>query len=192
MSPLSSSAKQDHAAALRFLTLRRKGTARNVLTDLEMPLDARPEVLLPTGLEPDRQGFFTSTAFEADRYRRAARAISGQALPAAVLDLDALEANARAMLQRAGHLPVRLCSKSIRCVEVLRRIQALSPRFKGLLCYSGREAAWLAAQGFDDLVVAYPTVDIADLDAVAAQLIHGKRIVLMVDDQAQLEAIAAR
>jgi len=115
-----------------------------VLTDLEMPLDARPEVLLPTGLEPDRQGFFTSTAFEADRYRRAARAISGQSLPTAVLDLDALEANARAMLQRAGHLTVRLCSKSIRCVEVLRRIQALSPRFEGLLCYSGREAAWLA------------------------------------------------
>ncbi len=132
------------------------------------------------------------TIFDADRYRRAARAIDGQSLPAVVLDLDALEANARAMLRRAGHLPIRLCSKSVRCIEVLRRMRDLSPRFKGLLCYSGREAAWLAAQGFDDLVVAYPTVEMADLDAVAGQLLYGKRIVLMVDDHSQLEAIAAR
>ncbi len=125
-------------------------------------------------------------------YRRLARAISGEPLPAAVLDLDAFEANARAMLRRAGHLPIRLCSKSVRCVEALRRAQALSPRFKGLLCYSGREAAWLADQGFDDLLIAYPTVEVSDLDAVAGQLLRGKRIILMVDDPAQLEAIAAR
>jgi len=126
------------------------------------------------------------------RYHLLRRAIAGRALPLAVLDLDVLDRNARDMLQRAGDLPIRLGSKSIRCVEVLRRVQALSPRFRGLLCYSAREAAWLATLGFDDLLVAYPTVDLADLDAVAAQLQQGKRIVLMVDDHAQTALIEAR
>jgi D-serine deaminase-like pyridoxal phosphate-dependent protein len=128
----------------------------------------------------------------AERFRRLAAAIAGQPLPTAILDLDALEANARAMLVRAGGMPVRLASKSIRCTEVLRRVQALSRRFAGVQCYSGREAAWLAGLGFDDLVVAYPTVDSADLDAIGDRVARGKRIVLMVDDPAQLELIAAR
>lgn len=124
-------------------------------------------------------------------YERLCSAVAGQALPLAVLDLDALEVNATAMLHRAGHLPIRLGSKSIRCVEVLRRVQALSPRYRGLLCYSAREAAWLYTQGFDDLLVAYPTVDTADLDAAAVALRNGARLSLMVDDTTQVAAIAA-
>jgi D-serine deaminase-like pyridoxal phosphate-dependent protein len=115
----------------------------------------------------------------------------GHALPAAVLDLDLLEDNARALLRRAGRSPIRIGTKSVRCVDVLRRVQSLSPRYAGLLCYSAQEAAWLASQGFDDLVVAYPTVDVADLDCVAQQRALGKRIVLMVDDAAQLEPLIA-
>ncbi|MDB5985914.1 MAG: hypothetical protein JWR16_967 [Nevskia sp.] len=128
----------------------------------------------------------------AERYRALSRAIAGRPLPLALLDLDVLDRNAQDLLKRAGGLPIRLGTKSIRCVEVLRRMLALSPRFQGLLCYSAREAAWLASLGFDDLLVAYPTVDAADLDAVAAQLQRGKRIVLMVDDPVQISLIEAR
>jgi D-serine deaminase-like pyridoxal phosphate-dependent protein len=127
-----------------------------------------------------------------DRYQGLAKALVGCPLPAAVLDLDLLEDNARALLRRAGRLPIRLGTKSIRCIDVLRRVQSISPRFTGLLCYSAREAAWLATQGFDDLVVAYPTTDAADLDCVARQRALGKRIVLMVDDPAQLPPLIAR
>jgi D-serine deaminase-like pyridoxal phosphate-dependent protein len=128
----------------------------------------------------------------AARYKSLAKALVGHALPAAILDLDLLEDNARALLHRAGRLPIRIGTKSVRCVDVLRRVQSLSPRYAGLLCYSAQEAAWLASQGFDDLVVAYPTVDAADLDCVARQRALGKRIVLMVDDAAQVEALVAR
>jgi D-serine deaminase-like pyridoxal phosphate-dependent protein len=127
-----------------------------------------------------------------DRYRRLAKALVGHALPAAVLDLDLLEENAVALLSRAGRLPIRIGTKSVRCTDVLRRVQSLSPRYAGLLCYSAQEAAWLASQGFDDLVVAYPTVDVVDLDCVARERALGKRIVLMVDDAAQLEPLIAR
>lgn len=125
-------------------------------------------------------------------YRRLSAAIAGRPYPQALLDLDRLERNARAMLDRAGTLPIRLGSKSIRCVAVMRHVQALSPRFQGLLCYSAREAAWLVTQGFDDLLVAYPTVDPADVRAVVGPLARGRRIVLMVDDGDQVAALAAQ
>ncbi len=128
----------------------------------------------------------------AERYALLKRAIAGRPLPLALLDLDRLDANARALLARAGELPIRLGSKSIRCVEVMRRLQAQYPRFQGLLCYSAREAAWLVTQGFDDLLVAYPTVEPADIEAIAPALKAGKRITLMVDDAEQLNLLVAR
>jgi D-serine deaminase-like pyridoxal phosphate-dependent protein len=127
----------------------------------------------------------------ARQYARLRRAIAGLPLPVAIVDLDILEANAHAMLARANPLPIRLGSKSIRCVEIMRHAQRLSPRFQGLLCYSAREAAWLAQKGFDDLLIAYPTVDRSDLDAVAQTLKKGVRVTLMVDDAAQLGSIVA-
>jgi D-serine deaminase-like pyridoxal phosphate-dependent protein len=115
------------------------------------------------------------------------RILRGRSLPCAMLDLDLLEWNARDMLRRAGDRPIRLGTKSIRSVEVLRIVMALSTQFAGLLCYTAREAAWLAGLGFDDLVVAYPTVDRADIAAALDANARGSRVVLMVDDPAQLE-----
>lgn len=134
------------------------------------------------------------TSRDADHatYLRYRQAIEGLPLPLALLDLEALEQNARSMLVRAGELPIRLCSKSVRCVEVLRHVMRMSSRFRGLLCYSAREAAWLARQGFDDLLIAYPTVEPADLDAAASVLKAGGTITLMVDDAEQLPPLAAR
>jgi D-serine deaminase-like pyridoxal phosphate-dependent protein len=121
-----------------------------------------------------------------DRYEELRSAIAGRPLPLALLDLDALEHNAHAMLRRAQSLPIRLCSKSLRSLAVLRHLQALSPRFRGVLCYSPREAAFLAQQGQRDLLVAYPSVDAADLDAAAKATAAGAEITLMVDDAEQL------
>ncbi|MEI9982688.1 MAG: alanine racemase [Aliidongia sp.] len=125
-------------------------------------------------------------------YGALAAALAGHPLPAAILDLDRLDANAAVLRKRAGSLPIRLGTKSIRCTEVLRRLLVPGSGFEGLLCYSGREAAWLAGLGFDDLLVAYPTVEPADLTAVAGQLAEGKRIALMIDDVAQLAVLAAQ
>src|SRR3546814_6962569 len=63
-----------------------------------------------------------------------------------------------------------------------------SDLFKGLLCYSAREAAWLATQGFDDLLVAYPTVVREDLEAAALATRAGTTLTLMIDDARQIDA----
>jgi D-serine deaminase-like pyridoxal phosphate-dependent protein len=87
-------------------------------------------------------------------------------LPAAFVDLDAFDANAAALEARAGGLPIRVASKSVRCPALLRRVLA-RPGWKGILAYDAREAAALVAEGFDDVVVAYPTADPHHLAALA-------------------------
>jgi D-serine deaminase-like pyridoxal phosphate-dependent protein len=123
-------------------------------------------------------------------YEHYRRALAGRHLPAAFVDLDALDANLADLRRRAGGLPIRLVTKSVRCVAILRRALASSPQFQGLMCYSPAEAAWLASLGFDDLLVAYPSVEPDDLRAVAAQVRAGLSITLMVDSEAQVQRIA--
>lgn len=117
--------------------------------------------------------------------------LQGEHLPLAFCDLDLLAANARDLVARAGGLPIRLASKSIRCREILRRVAAMSPTFRGILCYSAAEAAFLAGDGFTDLVVAYPTVDRVELDAACRAIAAGGQICLMVDEPEQLLPLSA-
>ena len=111
--------------------------------------------------------------------------------PFAFVDLDALRRNARSMLAQAGELPIRVASKSVRSVAVLRLILDLDPRFRGVLAFTAPEALYLAAQGFDDLVVAYPTVDRAAIAEVARLAADdpARAPVLMVDDRPHLDLI---
>jgi D-serine deaminase-like pyridoxal phosphate-dependent protein len=118
-------------------------------------------------------------------------ALADARLPAAFIDLDQFDANLELLRRRAGGLPIRLVTKSIRSVAILRRLVAAGPFVRGLLCYSPAEAAWLAGQGFDDLVVAYPSVEPHDLRAVATRLRAGHGITLMVDNATQVRKIAA-
>ena len=115
------------------------------------------------------------------------RAFAGHAMPFAWLDLDLLDENIRAILGRAGSKNVRIASKSVRSVAALRRILAASPVFRGLMCFTAREAAWLAGQGFDDLLMGYPAWHHDDLAAVARATADGAHITLMVDSVAHVE-----
>jgi D-serine deaminase-like pyridoxal phosphate-dependent protein len=113
--------------------------------------------------------------------------------PFAFVDLDAMWANAGAMLGRAGDKPIRVASKSIRCRALLEAILARDPRFAGLMTYTLPETLWLAEQGFEDLLLAYPTADGSALGELALRSVanpEGAPIV-MVDCAAHLDAIEA-
>ena len=111
--------------------------------------------------------------------------------PFAFVDLDALAANGARMLDQAGDLPIRVASKSVRSLSVLRRIFDLDPRFQGILSFTLPEALHLADNGYDEIFVGYPTTDLRALEALAA--LAAKRPdyhpALIVDDVAQLELI---
>lgn len=146
------------------------------------------DIPVKTAAAPASFAPVTATARDYSYYRRA---FAGHAMPFAWLDLDLLDDNIRAILGRAGSKYVRIASKSVRSVAVLRRILAASPVFRGLMCFTAREAAWLAGQGFDDLLMGYPVWHPDDLAAVARATADGAHITLMVDSVAHVEQAEA-
>lgn len=127
-----------------------------------------------------------------DYYREVFR---GHTMPFAFLDLDLLYQNILEIRGRAGGKRVRLASKSLRCVGVIKRILATDACFQGVMSYSAREAVYLASQGLDDLLIGYPTWHADDIAAVARATAAGTHITLMVDSLehvAQVEAVAER
>ena len=111
--------------------------------------------------------------------------------PFAFVDLDAMWANAADMLRRAGGKPIRVATKSVRCRPLLDRILARDDGFAGLLTYTLPETLWLAEQGYENLLIAYPTADsgaLADLAMRSAANPDAAPIV-MVDSVAHLELI---
>jgi D-serine deaminase-like pyridoxal phosphate-dependent protein len=112
---------------------------------------------------------------------------AGQRMPFAWVDLDLFDANIVQAVTRAGEKRIRVASKSVRSVALLRRILAADPRIQGVMCFTAREAVYLAGHGFDDLLLGYPTVHPADLVEVARAMAAGARITLMVDSVAHVE-----
>ena len=117
-------------------------------------------------------------------------AVADERLPALVVDLDAVDANADDMLRRAGGTPIRVASKSLRIPELIRHVLA-KPGFQGVLAYTLPEALMLYAEGVsDDILVAYPTADDAALAELSADAGARAAIAIMVDSAEQLPGIA--
>jgi D-serine deaminase-like pyridoxal phosphate-dependent protein len=109
--------------------------------------------------------------------------------PIAVVDLDAFDANADDLVRRAGGKPIRVASKSLRVPALLERALA-HDGFSGVLAYTLAEALWLHETGVsDDIVVAYPTVDVAALRRLTSSPSAAAAITLMVDDPAHLDVV---
>jgi D-serine deaminase-like pyridoxal phosphate-dependent protein len=127
-----------------------------------------------------------------DAYQRLENAVGDRDAPFAVVDLDALDANAAQLAGQAGPLLVRLASKSVRCVDITLRVLGI-PGWRGVLAYTPAEACHLADAGIDDVLVAYPSADREALRAVARRAweVRPERIVLMVDSRQGAELVSA-
>jgi D-serine deaminase-like pyridoxal phosphate-dependent protein len=123
-----------------------------------------------------------------DRYEQATAHLDP---PFAVVDVAAFDSNARDLVRRAGGLPIRVVSKSLRCRYLVERALA-QPGYRGIMCYSLAEALWLHSAGMsDDLLVAYPTADRGALRALAASATARQHITVTVDSAAHLDFIDA-
>ena len=113
------------------------------------------------------------------------RALNGLDAPFAFVDLDAFWANAADLERRAGGKPLRLASKSVRVRTLLERVLARDG-WRGLMTFTLPESLWLGERGFDDMLLAYPTVDRAAL----ARVREAERApILMVDSVEHLDLI---
>jgi len=114
---------------------------------------------------------------------------AGRPLPFAYVDLDLLQHNIGQVVARAASKRVRIASKSLRSVAMMRRILAADACFQGIMCFTAREAVYLASNGFDDLLIGYPCWNEQDITLIAAATAEGATITLMIDSIEQVEHI---
>jgi D-serine deaminase-like pyridoxal phosphate-dependent protein len=129
----------------------------------------------------------------ARRLERYETAFADLDAPFAFVDLDAMWSNSASMLARSAGKPMRVASKSLRCRALLRTILDRDAGYQGLLTFTLPETLWLAREGFENLVVAYPTSDrgaLRELGALTAEDPDGAPVV-MVDSVEHLDLIAA-
>jgi len=117
-------------------------------------------------------------------YEQAKSFLSGRRLPAAFIDLDAFDDNVRkltSMLKGTGKT-MRVASKSIRCVDMLKRVFDIGgDAVEGVMCFMMEEACFLSGKGFYNLLVAYPTVRKPDMELMVEMTRRGVDVMMVVD-----------
>ncbi|WEA37739.1 amino acid deaminase/aldolase [Lysinibacillus fusiformis] len=110
--------------------------------------------------------------------------------PFAWLDFDALDKNIQIVQGACGGKPIRLATKSIRSVEVLRYIQHQLVNVVGFMTFTAAETIFLLQQQFDDVLLGYPVME----ETAIRQLLHfvqeGKTVTFMVDRQEHIQLLA--
>ena len=128
------------------------------------------------------------------RHRRYARAIEGERLPCAIIDLDAVDSNVDVLAApvRRQRKTLRVASKSLRCPALLRHVMKRGgDTMRGVMTYDAQETAFLVEQGFDDLLLAYPTVQPDDVATIAQLAAKGAQVSVIVDSPAHLGPLDA-
>jgi D-serine deaminase-like pyridoxal phosphate-dependent protein len=127
-----------------------------------------------------------------ETWHRLRKAIAGEPLPCAVVDLDAFSENARTLnaIARTHGKALRLATKSIRCPRLLKMLlDSGEGTLRGLMTYTATETAYLASEGHDDLLLAYPTAQPSDAALLADLAAAGKTVAVVADDVEQLAAL---
>ncbi|MGW3562751.1 amino acid deaminase/aldolase [Streptomyces sp. NPDC000941] len=122
---------------------------------------------------------------ERARYDRATAHLEA---PLAIVDLRAFDANARDLVRRAHGKPIRVASKSVRCRALLDRALA-KDGFAGIMSFTLAESLWLAREGYEDVLLAYPSTDRDGFAALTGDPKLAAAVTVMVDDMSHLDLI---
>ena len=125
-------------------------------------------------------------------YEALRKMLAGRDLPGVLVNMDCLDHNihqVRTVAEKYGK-NIRIASKSIRVPYLLSYIlENGGSNFKGLMCYSVKEAAYLHSIGFDDLLLAYPTASESDLEIYFSLRQKKANVSLMVDSREQVDLV---
>lgn len=120
-----------------------------------------------------------------DAAARAARLDS----PALIIERNALGHNIDDLRRRAGGVPIRVATKSLRVRSVIGDILT-HDGFAGALAYSVDEARWLATDlDIPDVLMGYPTTSRGPIGRLIADDVARERVTLLVDSVEQLDVI---
>lgn len=121
--------------------------------------------------------------------------LKDERLPVVVVDLDAFDSNVAQIaeiVRQGGHgHHLRMATKSVRVPALIRRILDSGEPYRGLMCYAVEEVSALADQGFDDFLVAYPSVQPSDIKRLVQLTATGKTVRLVLDSVEQIERLSA-
>lgn len=119
-----------------------------------------------------------------EEYFRYKDILGGERMPLAFVDLDKFDRNVKyvAETQAKTGKSIRIHSKSIRCLPLMKRIlETGGEKYRGIMTITVEESAWLAENGLDDFIVAYPSVQASDLNHLSEMTKKGFKISLMID-----------
>lgn len=110
--------------------------------------------------------------------------------PFAWLDLDALDKNIQMVQDACGGKQIRIATKSIRSIEVLRYIQKKLVNVVGFMTFTAAETLFLLEQQFDDLLLGYPVMEEATIRRLLHFVKEGKIVTFMVDRPEHIQLLA--
>ncbi len=113
--------------------------------------------------------------------------------PLAFVDLNRFDRNVAyvASTQKNSGKTIRVASKSIRSLELIKRVfEKGGSAYRGILAFTMEEAAFLIDNGLDDIIVAYPTVQPSDLDLFIEKTRKGALLSLVADSLDHLKILS--
>ena len=132
------------------------------------------------------------TPFE--RWRRYRALTASEPLPCALVDLDALEANARTLVAPLAGTgkKLRIATKSVRCPDLVQRVmEVVGELARGLMTYTAAETSFWAERGEKDLLLAYPVARSGDAALLAGANASGATAAVVVDSPEHLDLLSA-
>jgi len=119
-------------------------------------------------------------------YKNALQEISK---PCAFVDLALFKENALDIAASSNSKPIRIASKSIRSVALLKKLFSYSPLYQGIMCFTADEAIYLQEQGFDDLLIAYPVWNTTQLRKISQLVRDNQTITVMIDSVEHIDRL---
>lgn len=109
--------------------------------------------------------------------------------PFAWLNLDALDSNIQYVQKQCGKQHIRIATKSVRSIEILRYIQQRLPNCSGLMSFTASETVYLLEQGFDHILIGYPVYEEQTIEQIGLFIKQGRKVMFMVDDFSQIQLL---
>ncbi len=126
-------------------------------------------------------------------YEKYKKIFNGYRYPLAFVDLDKFDDNIAyvAATQQKKGKTIRVASKSIRCLDLIKRVfEKGKDAYQGILAFTMEEAGFLIDNGLDDIIVAYPSIQQSDIDIFIEKTKQGATLSLMVDCLEHLKVLS--
>lgn len=125
-----------------------------------------------------------------DLYKHYLKTLGHPDRPVLFLDEEAFTKNCQWVIENAGSKKIRIATKSLRSKSIFKKILGMNSIFQGLMTFDLREALWLREEGFNDILMGYPSMDKSSLNELAKNPVGITLMVDLVDHLEYLEKIA--